>query len=235
MVVETGSLTALIGPNGAGKTTLLNIVSGLERADAGQIFDDGTRITGLPPHEIAQKGIARTFQILKGFQQLTVLENVMIGRHVRTKAGFIHCLFSLPSSRSEDRHASDFAIEVLKFLNLEAHADKRLAELPHGLQRMVELSRALASEPRILLTDEPSSGLNPSEVDRLHQALKSIQAQGVTIFLVEHNMRLVMGIAEKVIVLNFGEKIAEGTPEEIGKDPAVVAAYLGRGFGTATT
>jgi branched-chain amino acid transport system ATP-binding protein len=231
LIVETGSLTALIGPNGAGKTTLLNIINGLEATDTGEIFDDGTPITRLPPHERASRGIARTFQILKGFRQLSVLENVMIGRHVRTRAGVLHGLFALPSSRAEDRESREVARDVLKFLGLEAYAERPLAELPHGLQRLAELARAIASEPRILLTDEPSSGLNPSEVDVLLQALKAIQARGVTIFLVEHNMRLVTGIATKVIVLNFGDKIAEGTPEEIHNNPAVIAAYLGRGFG----
>jgi branched-chain amino acid transport system ATP-binding protein len=235
MSLESGMLAALIGPNGAGKTTLLNIISGLERADAGEISSDGMRLSGLPPHKIAQKGIARTFQILRGFNQLSVIENVMIGQHVRTRAGILSCLCSHPASRDEDRKAYEFGAQILKSLGLDAYAHRTLSELPQGIRRLIELARAIASEPKILLLDEPSSGLNPAEVDALHEALKLIQAQGVTMLLVEHNMRLVVGIAEKVTVLNFGEKIAEGDPRAIINDQAVITAYLGSRFGTART
>ena len=228
--VDQGTITALIGPNGAGKTTLLNVISSLEKADNGKIMFQDYNIMGLPPHEIAGRGVGRTFQILKGFQQLTVANNVMIGRHLKTKSGFWNCLFSLPSARFEDTLAYQYSLDLLKLFNLTSYSDKPLGQLPHGIQRVIELTRALASEPILLLLDEPTCGLNPKEGEVLYRALRAIQAQGVSILLIEHNMRLVMGIADKIVVLNFGQKIAEGSADEISTNPEVITAYLGRGF-----
>ncbi|EFK95385.1 ABC transporter related protein [sediment metagenome] len=233
MTVESGSLTALIGPNGAGKTTLMNIISGLLKVDAGEVYADTTPVTHLPPHERARMGMGRTFQIVKGFQQLSVLENIVAGQHIQLHAGFFHCLLSLPLSRSEDREARKKAMEISEFVGLQDYLDRRPAELPHGLQCLTQFARVLASRPKLLLADEPTSGLNTKEVEMLQHALKAIQGQGVTILLVEHNMRMVTEIAEKVVVLNFGEKLDEGTPSKISQNPAVIEAYLGRGFGTA--
>ncbi len=234
LTAEQGLITVLIGPNGAGKTTLLNVLSGLDKANSGKILFKDQNILGLPPHEIAQKGIGRTFQILKGFQQLTVAENVMIGRHVKTKSGLWNCLFSLPSARIEDKQAYKYAIDLLEVFHLTPYRDKTLGQLPHGIQRLVELARALASEPSLLLLDEPAFGLTPREGEMLPQALRAIQSRGVSIFLIEHNMRLVMGIADKVVVLSFGQKIAEGSAKEISKNQAVITAYLGRGISAIT-
>lgn len=231
---EEGLITALIGPNGAGKTTLLNVINGLLKADSGTVYLEGQDITHIPPHEIAKRGISRTFQILKGYQNLTVLENLMIGRHVTTRSGILSCICSLPRARVENKATERAALDSLEILNLEPYANMPLMVLPHGIQRLVEITRALISDPKILLLDEPTSGLNPKEVEVLLEALRSIQKRGVTIFLIEHNMRVVMGIADWIVVLNFGEKISEGPPAEISKNPEVIEAYLGRKFSVAT-
>jgi branched-chain amino acid transport system ATP-binding protein len=235
MELQKGMITALIGPNGAGKTTLLNVINGLLKADSGRIFFQGEEITNMPPHEIASRGIARTFQILKGFQKLTVMENLMIGRHVNTRSGIISGLFSLPIARKENREIRELVKDSLSLFGLTPYADLPLHVLPHGIQRLVEITKAFVCEPKLILLDEPTSGLNPREVDALLDALISIHKKGITIFLIEHNMRFVMGLAQSIVVLNFGEKIAEGTPSEISKNPKVIEAYLGRKFSVSTT
>ncbi len=226
--VEKGKITAVIGPNGAGKSTMFNIISGIDKSSGGRICFGGQRIDNMPSYEITRKGIARTFQIVRLFKGVSVLENVMIGRHVRTKAGVAHIFGQLPSARFEELATREYALNLLRLVNLEEQADRLAGTLPHGQQRLVELARALASEPVLLLLDEPCGGLNSHEVVMLVRVLKSIQNTGITIFLIEHDMRLVMNISDKVIVLNYGEKIAEGPPEIISRDPAVVKAYLGK-------
>jgi len=235
MDVEEGLITALIGPNGAGKTTLLNVINGLLDPDSGSIIMEGEDITDLPPHEVAMRRIARTFQILRGYQQQTVVENLMAGRHVNTRSGILACLCSLPLARAENKATEKAALEALDTFGLTPYADVPLPVLPHGTQRLVEITRALVSNPKLLLLDEPTSGLNPRESDVLLKALKSIKQKGVTTLLIEHNMRLVMDIADHVTVLNFGVKITEGTPDEISKNPAVIEAYLGRKFSAAAS
>ncbi|MBT4641186.1 MAG: ABC transporter ATP-binding protein [Deltaproteobacteria bacterium] len=234
MTVESGSLTALIGPNGAGKSTLINIISGLLKADSGEVHAENTRIDNLPPHEIAKRGIGRTYQIVKGFQKLSVLENIIAGQHIQLKAGVLHCLFSLPLSRAEDRQAHERAIELAEFLGLTDYLGRYPGELPHGLQSLTQLARILAGRPKVLLVDEPAAGLNPKEVGKLQDSLKAVQDQGVTIIMVEHNIRMVTEIADKAVVLDFGKKLAEGRPEEVSRNPAVIEAYLGRGFDAST-
>jgi branched-chain amino acid transport system ATP-binding protein len=226
--VEKGKITAVIGPNGAGKTTLFNIVTGIDKLSAGSLFFNGERINGLSPYEITNRGIARTFQIVRVFKGLSVLENVMIGRHTRTKVGVAEILGRLPSARSEELATQEYALNMLRFVNLENQPNRLSGTLPHGQQRLIELARALASEPTLLLLDEPCGGLNAHEVMMLQKMIKSIQSMGITIFLIEHDMRLVMNMSDHVVVLNYGQKIAEGPPKIISGDPAVVRAYLGK-------
>lgn len=228
LTVEKGEITALIGPNGAGKTTLFNIISGLDRPSGGRVFFNGERIDGLPSYEIVSKGIARSFQIARLFGRISVLENVMVGRHVRTKAGIVQIVGQLHSARAEELATREYAMDMLRFVNLAERANDLASALPQGQQRLVELARALASEPTLLLLDEPTSGLNPSEIIVLQKILKLIQGRGITIFLIEHQMRLVMSISDKVVVLNYGREIAEGPPETISKEAAVIEAYLGK-------
>ncbi len=227
MTVRAGDIHALIGPNGSGKTTTLNVISGLYRADGGSARFDGTELARLPAHGIARCGVARTFQNIRLFGELSVLENVMIGRHVRTSTGFLGALLPGGATAREERATREFALDVLRFAGLERTAAHTARSLPYGDQRRVEIARALASEPRLLLLDEPAAGMNPAETDALVELLRAIRARGTTLLLIEHDMNLVMTISDRVTVLNFGQHIAEGPPGEIAHHPAVIEAYLG--------
>ena len=226
--VRPGEIVGLIGPNGAGKTTLFNCVSRLYECDRGDILFDGCSLLALPRHRIAALGIGRTFQNLALFRSLSVLENVMVGHHCRTRAGFLASALRLPRAARDDRATSDKARALVDLLGLAAHAGKPVAELPFGTQKRVELARALACEPRLLLLDEPASGLNHEEVGELGGLIRGLRDRlGLTVLLVEHHMNLVMGVSDRVVALNFGRRIAEGAPAEVGRHPEVVQAYLG--------
>ncbi len=228
--VEDGYIVGLIGPNGAGKTTLFNCLSCLYKPDEGEILFEGKSILRLAPHRIVKLGIGRTFQNLALFQTMTVLQNVMIGVHSRTRGGFFNHSLQLPLVKREEHMIRDKAMELLSFLNLGQVADHPAIGLPFGTLKRVELARALASDPKLLLLDEPAGGLNHEEVAELSQLFKTIRDDlRVTILLVEHHMNLVMQVSDKVVVLDFGRKIAEAPPEDVQKNRQVIQAYLGAG------
>ena len=225
--LEDGLIKGIIGPNGAGKTTIFNLVAGNLPVSSGEIYFEDHNITGLKPFRIAERGIFRTFQTIRLCSHMTVLENIMLGRHVRTKAGFLAGIFRPPWSWREESAIRGKSLEILKILSIDDLADEEATNLPFGKQRAVEFARALAAEPKLLLLDEPASGLNIHETEELADLIKSIRDMGITILLVEHDMSLVMDICDEVMVLNFGEKIAEGTPTEIQKNNEVINVYLG--------
>ncbi len=226
--VPEGVLLAVIGPNGAGKTSLFNCISGLYPPDPGQIQLAGKTITGLKPFQIAEAGVARTFQNLAVFPQLTALENILLGRHHLHKAWWWHDFLGLPRSRREEVRHRERAEEILDFLHLERYRDTPAAILPYGILKRIELGRAVAMEPKLLLLDEPAAGLNREETEDMARYLLDIKEElGITQILIEHELRFVMDLADRVAVMEFGRKIAEGTPEEVAGNRAVVDAYLG--------
>lgn len=227
--MNEGSITGIIGPNGAGKTTLFNIVTGLYTQTKGEVFLAGEKISFLNTEELAKKGLVRTFQNVELFRQMTVLENVMVGLHTKSKSGILSSAFKLPGQIKEEKYIREKSMAWLDFTGLAGLSDLTAGNLPFGKGRLLEISRALAAEPKIILMDEPAAGLNSRETNELASLIRKIRQSGVTVVLVEHDMDLVMDICESIVVLNLGKKLAEGTPREIQENPEVISAYLGEG------
>ena len=225
--VEQGQIKALIGPNGAGKTTLFNLVSGFVTPDAGEVRFDDRPIQGLPPFRAAALGLSRTFQNIKLFPHMTALENVMTGCHTLTRTGFFPAMLGLPVSKKEDRDSEARAMTILERLSLASYARRHVEGLPFGIQKLLEIARALAMEPELLLLDEPAAGLNMRETAEIASLIRKIRDAGITVVLIEHDMSLVMNISDRVLVLNSGQRIAEGTPHEVQRNPEVIKVYLG--------
>lgn len=225
--VEAGEILSIIGPNGAGKTTLFNLVSGVYKPKTGSVVLDGMDVTGHDPHILAREGLSRTFQNLQVFFRMTALENVMVGRHLQERRGLVSQLLHLPSTRRQNRETRDKAMELLQFVGLEDLAHESAGSMSYGALKRLEIARAMASEPKILLFDEPAAGCNPVETEEIDNLIQHVAEEGIAVLLVEHDMKLVMKISSRLLVLDYGKKLIEGTAEEVKADPQVIAAYLG--------
>jgi len=227
--INPGTIHSIIGPNGAGKTTLFNLITGIYKPTVGRILFQDQDVTAKPPYELAMRGMSRTFQNLQIFFNMSAIENVMVGRHLHLNRGILTSLLRLPAIAKGDASCRDKAAELMRFVGLERFLDAQADSMPYGALKRLEIARALAAEPALLLLDEPAAGLNATESHEVDEVISKVAKQGVTVVLVEHNMKMVMGISDHILVLDYGKKLAEGTPEQVRNNPDVIAAYLGGG------